>query len=120
VEDRRELRELMRATLEAAGYAILTAADGIEALALADTRNVDLVVTDVVMPRLGGKALVRALRQTNPRLRALFVSGHLEHASDPGALDDGERLLRKPFPLEGLRRAVREVLDAPPRTSAER
>jgi hypothetical protein len=120
VEDRRELRELMRATLEAAGYAILTAADGVEALALADAGAVDLVVTDVVMPRLGGKALVRALRETNPSLRALFVSGHLEHASDPGALDEGERLLRKPFPLEGLRRAVREILDSPPRTSAER
>jgi PAS domain S-box-containing protein len=112
VEDRRELRDLMSAALEAAGYTVTTAADGIEALALAEGRPFDLVVTDVVMPRLGGKALVRALREAHPGVRALFVSGHLEHASDRSALAQSERLLRKPFALADLRRAVRELLDA--------
>ena len=117
-EDRRELRNLLSAALEAAGYMVTTAADGIEALALAADQPIDLVVTDIVMPRMGGKALVRVLRESHPGLRALFISGHFDHGSDPSALEPGDRLLRKPFALRDLRSAVRERLDAPPRSES--
>ncbi len=120
VEDRHELRNLICAALEAAGYGVTTAVDGIEGLAFAEDQPFDLVVTDMVMPRMGGKALVRALRKSNPDLRALFISGHVGHASDPNALEQGDRLLHKPFTLRDLRSAVRKILDAPPRTDSAR
>jgi PAS domain S-box-containing protein len=113
VEDRRELLDLMRAALESEGYTVLVAMDGIEALALAAREPVDLVVTDVVMPRMGGRTLVRTLRETRPDLRALFVSGHPERAPEPSALAPGDRLLRKPFLLCDLCDAARAALDAP-------
>ena len=112
VEDRRELRDLMRAALEGWGYQVLVAANGAEALALAERQPFDLVVTDIVMPRMGGNALVRALRQSRPNLRVLLISGHPEHVSEPGAPAAGVKLVCKPFALRALQGAVREVLDA--------
>lgn len=109
VEDRAELRALVSETLNDAGYAVTLAADGVEALALGAGQEIDLVVSDVVMPRLGGIELVAALRQKRPGLRTLFVSGHPgEHA----ALPSGDRLLRKPFRAADLLAAVREMLAA--------
>ncbi len=109
VEDRAELRALVREALVDAGYHVSVAADGVEALALAAGDRIDLVVSDVVMPRMGGRALIEALREKRPELRALFVSGY---PADLASFGDGDRLLRKPFRAEDLRRAVREALDA--------
>jgi PAS domain S-box-containing protein len=111
VEDRPELRELLRGALADAGYQVVVAADGLEALALDVRDRIDLVVSDIVMPRLGGVALVAALRKARPALRALFVSGHPPEAASQ--LDARDRLLRKPFLIHDLQRTVREVLDAP-------
>jgi PAS domain S-box-containing protein len=109
VEDRDELRELLRSALAEAGYRVLVASDGIEALALDVRDRIDLVVTDVVMPRMSGTALVAALRENRPGLRALFISANT--AELPGPDDSRDRLLSKPFRIQELKRAVREVLD---------
>jgi two-component system cell cycle sensor histidine kinase/response regulator CckA len=109
VEDRAEVRTLVREALTEAGYHVSVAADGVEAIALAVGGRVDLVVSDLVMPRMGGRALIEALREKRPDLRAVFVSGYPADPADFGALD---RLLRKPFRAEELRRAVRDALDA--------
>jgi two-component system cell cycle sensor histidine kinase/response regulator CckA len=109
VEDRSELRFLLRRWLETAGYDVTVAADGVEGLALQATARVDLVVSDIVMPRMGGPQLVAELRRTRPDLRALFVSGG---PPGPGELAPGDRVLRKPFAVRDLHRAVREALAA--------
>jgi CheY-like chemotaxis protein len=108
VEDRPELRELLRAALADAGYQVIVAADGVEALALDVRDRIDLVVSDVVMPRMGGVALVAAMREKRPALRALFVSGH---ATERVPLGPRDRLLRKPFLMQEMQRTVRDVLD---------
>ncbi len=111
VEDRPELRSLIREALESVGYQVIVAADGMEALALNVRDRIQLVVTDVVMPRMGGIALVAALREQRPDLRALFVSGHPQQPNDSGRIETRDRLLRKPFLIQELRSAVRTALD---------
>jgi CheY-like chemotaxis protein len=108
VEDRPELRTLLREALESVGYEVIIAADGIEAVALNVQNRVDLVLSDIVMPRMGGVELVAALREKRPDLRALYISGH---PGDPGRIDSRDRLVRKPFLVQDLRRTIREVLD---------
>ncbi len=113
VEDRPEARELMRSVLAEAGYEVIVAADGVEALSLAErTQPFELLVTDVVMPRLGGRELARALHARQPGLRILFVSGHPHDLGDLTQIAPGARLLRKPFALDALLLAAREALDA--------
>ncbi|MCC7051963.1 MAG: PAS domain S-box protein [Gemmatimonadaceae bacterium] len=116
VEDERVVRTLSRRILEGMGYTVLEAFDGEEALAVARSHRgrIDIVVTDVVMPRLNGRRMAAALRADNPMLRVLFVSGYAgDMAGDPAAIPPGE-LLQKPFTPAVLARRVRELLDAPP------
>jgi CheY-like chemotaxis protein len=107
VEDRPEVRALVGATLVDAGYAVTLAADGLEALALESNGPVDLVVSDIVMPRMGGIELVRVLREKRPSLRAVFLSGH---PGELGTLPARAELLRKPFRAAELLAAVRDQL----------
>jgi PAS domain S-box-containing protein len=107
VEDRPEVRALVSTTLIDAGYAVTLAADGLEALALESSGPVDLVVSDVVMPRMGGIELVRVLREKRPSLRAVFLSGH---PGELGTLPARAELLRKPFRAAELLAAVRDQL----------
>jgi len=109
VEDQSELRALLRESLSSVGYQVIVAADGVEAVALGVRDEIDLVLSDIVMPRMGGLELVAVLREKRPELRALFVSGDPPELSQ---LDPRDRLLRKPFLIHDLRRAVREALDA--------
>jgi YesN/AraC family two-component response regulator len=75
---------------------------------------VDLVATDVVMPRLGGAALVQWLRSVDPGLRILYLSGHTDDALERSGMQlTGASFLRKPFSADTLLRKVREVLDHP-------
>ena len=77
----------------------------------------DLVITDVVMPKLGGIALYRTMRQEGQAVRFLFTSGYAAHEIMRGDLADGElALLQKPWTLADLTTRVREVLDRSPRT----
>jgi len=110
VEDQPEIRRVAQRMLESRGYTVLAAADGKEALALASrpTVRIDALVTDVVMPGLGGREVAQALAAERPHLRVLFVSGRLP---DTSVLGPGARFLRKPFTAEELAGALRAVLD---------
>jgi PAS domain S-box-containing protein len=116
VEDEAPVRVYIRRTLERLGYSVIEATNGRDALRqLGDgSRKIDLVITDVVMPQMGGVELIDLARQTRQGLRALYVSGYAER--DQGALDlsrEGVRYLAKPFDGELLARKVREALDTP-------
>jgi PAS domain S-box-containing protein len=115
VEDEEPVRRLTRETLERCGYRILEARDGVEALAMArrHREDVDLVLTDVVMPRIGGVALVDQLREECPKIRALFMSGYAHSVGEnTAALLARAALLEKPFGPRELSKRVRETLDA--------
>jgi CheY-like chemotaxis protein len=118
VEDEDAVRRLAERILRAAGYRVLQAANGGEALLLCEERGgeIDLLLTDVVMPRMSGKQLAARLVASCPRLRVLFMSGYSEHGIEQrGVLDPGARLISKPFTAAELCARVREVLDeAPP------
>jgi YesN/AraC family two-component response regulator len=93
---------------------VLTASDGVEALELYRKRSedIDLVITDVVMPKLGGIALFRTLRQEGFAVRFLFTSGYAAHEIMHGDMPDSElALLQKPWTLADLTHRVREVID---------
>jgi len=122
VEDEPALRTLVRRLLENAGYRVQVAADGEEALELAATLDipVDLLLTDVVMPRAGGHRVARDLQARWPRLAVLFMSGYTDDAiAKRGVLEPGTHFLAKPFNVDSLLRKVRDVLDARPGVRAD-
>jgi CheY-like chemotaxis protein len=115
VEDQSGLRAGLGRILASAGYRVLEAADGEQALEVATRRGeeVQLVVTDVVMPRMGGFELAQGLAAVRPGVSILFVSGQLRHPSLQGReLPAGASVLEKPFSAGDLRRQVRQLLDA--------
>lgn len=114
-EDEPVVRELAVRALREAGYQTITAGDGEEAVELFEQHgdSIDLVLLDVVMPRLNGRAAYQRMAATRPDLRAVFCSGYDPTTGDAGLLaDEGLRLLQKPFDPPTLLRAVREALDA--------
>jgi PAS domain S-box-containing protein len=115
VEDEAPVRAVALRALRAQGYRVLEASDGAEALELAarHAAQIDLLVADVVMPRMGGIELARRLRAERPRLRVLHVSGYVEPAlREEASVPPHSSFLHKPFPPETLVRKVREILDA--------
>jgi CheY-like chemotaxis protein len=113
VDDEPALLHLMQETLASAGYRVLSAANGEEALKLAEqlTEPIDVVVTDVVMPKLGGPELVRNLRAVRPTIKVLYLTGYSADAFGPsGAPPDGDALLQKPFAQSALCARVAQVL----------
>ena len=113
VEDAEAVRALERRALEASGYHVLVARDGVEAIgiALQQEGHIDLLVTDVVMPHLTGPQLAAELTLRWPSIRTLFVSGYSEQVPPAAAGDDAPRLLKKPFSPRQLVDVVRDVLD---------
>ena len=114
VEDDANLRTVIARMLERFGYTVLAAANGIEALVVFDAhgKGVDLLLTDVVMPDLGGPELVERLAARGVDLRVLFMSGYSDEAvTRRVAVGPRRVLLRKPFTLDVLLRAVRGLLD---------
>jgi PAS domain S-box-containing protein len=114
VEDDERVRRIAVRVLAGQGYQVTEAVDGVDALARFDERGgaFDLVVTDVVMPRMGGKELVDRLRERRPDLKVLFTSGYTGDAiAKHGVLVAGVNLLAKPYLPPELLRCVREVLD---------
>jgi PAS domain S-box-containing protein len=115
VEDEDAVRALSRRVLQACGYTVLEAANGLEALRIAEEHpgRIDALVTDLVMPRMGGQVLADRLVAATPGLRVLFMSGH---AAEPPLRDGpalaGASFLAKPFSANGLAQRVRELLDA--------
>lgn len=113
VEDDRPVRELAIRVLQQEGYDVLEAADGMAALALWESHRdrVDLVVTDVVMPQMSGRALIDRLRTQRPELPALFMSGYTDDtAALQGIADGRDPFLGKPFSGEALSAKVRELV----------
>ena len=109
-EDEGLVRRLFVSVLTAEGFDVLAAADGRKALEIASTRNVDLLVTDLVMPRMGGRELARRLRAENDALPILFVSGY--DSANPLEESSGERMsfLQKPVPPSRLVLEVKRLL----------
>ena len=116
VEDEDAVRHIVRRVLEEQGYAIVEARDGHDALRVCAQRGdeIDLVLSDVIMPGMGGRQLARALAATNPALPVLFMSGYNDDGELAGAIDAGSVVLAKPFTAETLARQVREALDRKP------
>ena len=117
VEDEEAVRRMAARTLSARGYRVREATDAAQALAQEpEWGPIHLLVTDVVMPGLGGRELASALTARRPGLRVLYISGYTDdEITRRGLLDAGAPFLEKPFEAEGLARRVREVLDGPPR-----
>jgi PAS domain S-box-containing protein len=116
VEDAAAVRAVARQVLQRQGYRVLEASEGEDALHLAARHQgtIDLVVTDVVMPRVGGRELAERLLAVRPETRVLYMSGYTDDSVvRHGILEGGVAYLQKPFSPEGLARKVREVLDAP-------
>jgi PAS domain S-box-containing protein len=115
VEDEPMVRAISVESLEMLGYRVLQASHGEEALevARAYAGAIDLVVSDVVMPIMGGPALVQRLRIERPHIKVLFVSGYTDDAIvRQGVLEPGVEFLQKPFALAALARRIREILGA--------
>jgi CheY-like chemotaxis protein len=115
VEDEEGVRRIARIALESRGYRVLGAAEGRAALAVAEEHGaeIDLLVTDLVMPGMSGRELADALRVHRPGLRVLFMSGYVEDALVHHGIVEAEvAFLHKPFSLVDLAAKVREVLDA--------
>jgi PAS domain S-box-containing protein len=121
VEDEDAVRATAVEALESSGYAVLQARDGVEAMAVADAHpgEIHLLVSDVVMPRMGGGELAQRLSARRPDIRVLFISGYPDDAVvRHGVVERGAPLLQKPFALSDFVRRVRDVLDSPRRQAA--
>jgi PAS domain S-box-containing protein len=117
VEDAEPLRALIREFLKLGGYAVLEAENGKEAIRIAGAFGgpIHLLLTDVVMPRMGGQQLAEQLMSIRPATKVLYMSGYpYEGIAHSGILSAGVVLLEKPFTREILTRRVRQVLDDPP------
>ncbi len=115
VEDEDNVRGLAILILQARGYTVFAASDGKEGLRIAENQKkpFDLLITDVVMPKMGGHELAELLRPRFPRMKMLFVSGYTDDAMiRHGILHDEVAFLQKPFSPLTLAKKVREVLDA--------
>src|SRR5216683_1183758 len=113
VEDEESVRQLVRDTLASKGYHVLEAQDGQAGLTAAAMHEgkIDLVLTDVVMPGMGGRELVQQLLGSRPGIKVLYLSGYTEDAIvNEGTIESGKAFLQKPFTLQNLSRKVREIL----------
>ena len=102
-EDEEAVRDLACEFLTTSGYTVIAAKDGLEALELAEQqgKTIDILVTDIVMPRMRGTELAVRLKRTHPNLNIVYMSGYLEHDSDASFVTNTE-LLQKPFSRETL------------------
>ena len=113
VEDEGVVRRFAVRALKEVGYTVLEAAHGVEAIELIERHPgpVHLLFTDLVMPRVSGRALAEALRRRRPGLRVLFTSGYPPNAFSADVPGDHGFILTKPYEMGSLARRVREVLD---------
>jgi two-component system cell cycle sensor histidine kinase/response regulator CckA len=113
VEDEPTLRELVVAMIKQLGYQVAEAGNGSQALALVEREHVapDLVLTDVIMPEMGGTTLVQRLRSAMPDLRVIYMSGYADATADELEFGDPRTaFLRKPFSLAALESQIKELL----------
>jgi two-component system, cell cycle sensor histidine kinase and response regulator CckA len=115
VEDEDEVRALARDILLQAGYTVLEAANGAEAIELCKhyPATVHLLLSDVIMPQMNGQELAHRLQQARPDIKVLYMSGYTADALGPRALLAADRVLvQKPFKPDSLTRRVRQAIDA--------
>jgi two-component system cell cycle sensor histidine kinase/response regulator CckA len=115
VEDDHSLRDLAKRILRLAGYSVLTASNGGEALLLLERHDgpVHLMLTDVVMPGMSGRDLAARLVDVRPQMKVLYTSGYTDDAIlRHGVLDEGTHFIHKPYATAELTRKIRDVLDA--------
>jgi CheY-like chemotaxis protein len=115
VEDEDQVRDLAKQILEEKGYSVMTAADGAEGVRICQDfpERFDLVITDVVMPMIGGTELAQQISKIQSRAKILYMSGYTSDSMvRDGVLEDEAFFLQKPFTPPFLADKVREVLDA--------
>jgi two-component system, OmpR family, response regulator len=112
VEDDLRGRYLVCEVLRREGYHVAEASDGAEALGIVFTERVNLVITDLVMPKLNGFEFLEQLHSINPQIPVIFITGHLSVISGQTLLQDVAEIIRKPFEFEALRSAVKRALIA--------
>jgi two-component system CheB/CheR fusion protein len=119
VEDEDMVRNLVRKILEDSGYKVLEASNGQQGLALCKSHEgpIDLLMSDVVMPELGGRELAEAVLDLRPGTKVLFMSGHTEDVVLKEGVQKGAAFLRKPFTTLDLVQKVRETLDLASRSA---
>jgi CheY-like chemotaxis protein len=113
VEDEAKLRRLFEATIPSLGYRVTTAANGDEALILVEQRGLkpDLVITDVVMPGMGGVVLMEHLKKIRPDLKVLYMSGYTDNAIvHQGVLDPNTPFIQKPFHIKELAAKIKQIM----------
>lgn len=112
VEDEKEVRELACEFLKSAGYSVLTAEDGTEALETAKRvgKSIHVVLTDIVMPKMRGPALAKQLKALLPNVKIVFMTGYLEQNGDGAEFLKGAFFLQKPFTREGVVTQIGEAL----------
>ena len=111
-EDHDSIREMTRQSLTRLGYQVLAAADGRQALRLAELERPDLAVLDVAMPHMGGAATATQLLRHMPGLPILFTSGFSENANNAVAQVPGSHYLQKPYGPTSLASTIRDILDS--------
>jgi len=114
VEDDNPLRKLARTVLKQKGYKVLEAENGEDAFRVAEAYDgsIDLLITDVVMPKMGGRKTAERLQPLYPQMKVIYMSGYTDNAIvHHGVLEPGLNFIEKPFSPKALARKVREVLD---------
>ncbi|RLC26552.1 MAG: hybrid sensor histidine kinase/response regulator, partial [Deltaproteobacteria bacterium] len=114
VEDNDLLRNFAQKALQGYGYRVLDAENGEDALMLCKEHDgqIDLMITDVVMPKMGGREAAKRLQPLNPQMKVIYMSGYTDNAIvHHGVLEPGLHFLEKPFTPKGLVCKVRKVLD---------
>ena len=115
VEDNDEVRAVIHEMLRICGFSVLASSSGGEALKLCESHHgdIDLLITDMVMPRMTGPELAERIKQARPRIKMIFMSGYTEHAIETsGVLEQNMHFIQKPFTPGAVARKIREVLES--------
>jgi two-component system cell cycle sensor histidine kinase/response regulator CckA len=118
VEDEDQVRKLACKILQGRGYVVLEARDGREGLSISEAHQgkIDLLLSDVVMPELGGRELAERILAIRPDIKVLFMSGHTQDLILKEGVNAGTPFLPKPFAPTDLAHKVRQVLDSQARS----
>ena len=114
VEDNDLIRKTARRILEGVGYVVLEAGDGSEGLTSweANSDSIDLLLTDITMPKIDGRELALSVLKRQPRMKVIFMSGNLQRDVLPESIWDRIPFLQKPFTAQGLAEKIDESLNA--------